>query len=219
MQSSARLGKAANWLLVALTVTGPAWRTVAGNSAEWSMARLWPGGVLTLSAAPLPAQIWNRDPLTDAEADQLREAAEEPDKRMTLLMDFATARMAKVDEAGTSKPAATRGRRLHDALDEFGRVMDEVDDNIDDYQTRRMDMRKGLAHVIETDTQFQSKLTELHSKAESSSAGADGDEDYQFVLEDDLDLVNSQIQHAKEALEEQERMIQQEKARQKQASQ
>jgi hypothetical protein len=38
---------------------------------------------------------------------------------------------------------------------------------------------------------------------------------YQFVLEDDIDIVNSQFQRAKETLQEQERRIQEEKEQKK----
>jgi septal ring factor EnvC (AmiA/AmiB activator) len=130
-----------------------------------------------------------------------------------LLVDFATARMTKVDEARTSRPAATRPQRIHDALDEFGRVMDEVDDNIDDYESRKMDMRKGLARVIEADAVFQTKLAEL--KAAPDSGGMGASDVYEFVLEDDIDIVNSQLQRAKETLQEQERRIQEEKEQKK----
>src|SRR5581483_4067074 len=148
----------AGLLLLALAVAVPGWRSSGSPGATFCYL---PFGISSLvptaSAAPLPAQIWNRDPLTESEADQLRETADQPDKRLQLLVDFATARMTKIDEARTSRPAATRSRRIHDALDEFGRVMDEIDDNIDDYESRKMDMRKGLARVIEADTAFQSK--------------------------------------------------------------
>jgi septal ring factor EnvC (AmiA/AmiB activator) len=196
-----------------LAVAVPASRGGACSSGFCSLPVVSRNFVLLASAAALPAQVWRRDPLTDDEADKLREAAEEPNKRLFLLVEFATARMAKVDEARTQlKPAATHAQRIHDALDDFGRVMDEIDDNVDDYENRKMDMRKGLAALIEADTAFQSKLAQLATEA----ANANGTDHYQFVLEDDLDIVKSQLERAREVLQEQEHQIKEEKARQKQ---
>ena len=39
-----------------------------------------------------------RDPLTDAEADQLREVALEPGKRLKLYIKFAEARLVAIDQ-------------------------------------------------------------------------------------------------------------------------
>jgi hypothetical protein len=217
MRSTAKIGKPAGLLLLALAVAVPAFRGGACSSG-FCLTLLSQALAPTLSAAALPAQIWNRDPLTEEEADKLREAAAEPDKRISLLVEFATTRMAKVDEARSHpKPAATHAQRIHDALDEFGRVMDEIDDNVDDYESRKMDMRKGLAQLIEADTIFQSKLAEL--AADSAAPDPNGTGDYHFVLEDDVDIVKSQLERAKEVLKEQERRIQEEKERQKQRDQ
>jgi len=212
VNNSATLRKRAGLMLLVLAVAIPAWRSACTNGS-CAVPLAVRGVIPRAAAAALPAQIYTRDPLTEDEADQLREAAEQPNKRMTLLVDFATARMAKVDEARTSKPAAGRGLKLHDALDELGRVLDETDDNMDDDESRKMDMRKGLAHVIETDTEFQAKLAELKKVADDDASASDR---YRFVLEDDIDLLNGQLQRAKDTMAEQERQVEEEKEREKQ---
>ena len=51
--------------------------------------------LLLALAVPLAAQVTKRDPLTDAESDQLREVAMEPDKRLKLIIKFAQARLVR----------------------------------------------------------------------------------------------------------------------------
>ncbi len=207
MKTTGKLGKRGGLLLLATAVALPAWRTGVCSGGWCSLPAV--SGDFVLAAAAMPAQVWNRDPLTEQEANQLRETAAEPDKRMALLAEFATARMAKVDEAKTSKPARARAQKIHDALDEFSRVMDEIDDNIDDYESRKMDMRKGLAKLIEADTIFQAKLAELQSAGDESAA------EYRFVLEDSMDVVTGQLKLAQNVLQEQERRAEEEKERKK----
>ena len=43
-------------------------------------------------------QTRDRDPLNDKEIDQMREAADYPDKRLELMINFARARMASIDQ-------------------------------------------------------------------------------------------------------------------------
>ena len=61
------------------------------------------------------AQRRHRDPLTDAEADQMREVAQEPEKRLKLIIKFAQARLQAIEQLRGSMWAlqATRlvGRR------------------------------------------------------------------------------------------------------------
>jgi septal ring factor EnvC (AmiA/AmiB activator) len=215
VKNTGKLNEHAGLVILAMAIAIPGWRSSGFSSGFCSLPLLSASLAPLASAAALPAQVRNRDPLTENEADQLRESADEPDKRLGLLVDFATARMTKVDEARTTRPAATQAQRIHDALDEFGRVMDEVDDNIDDYESRKMDMRKGLARVIEADAVFQTKLAELKAAPNGNSDAMGASDVYQFVLEDDIDIVNSQFQRAKETLQEQERRIQEEKEQKK----
>ena len=162
--------------------------------------------LLLFSAIPLAAQLGGREPLNEKEIDELREVAQEPDKRLKLMVEFARARLAAIDRLrGEARLAADRGPQVHDLLEDFIKLVDEIGDNIDDYAARRADLRKALKTVIEGDTEFQLKLRTL--KEQGAGAGAKpGSEtgDYTFVLQNATEAVNISLDDSRKLLEEQE---------------
>ncbi len=159
---------------------------------------------LTLAAlVPGHAQVRQRDPLNEKESDELREVAQEPDKRLKLLVKFTRARMAAIDQLRSdSKVAAGRGQQLHDLLQDFTALIDELDNNVDDYSGRRWDMRKGLKDLIEAETEFQSKL-----KALKETGPGTEQQHYSFVLQNAIEAVDASVANARQALQEQEEMF------------
>ena len=89
--------------------------------------------LLGLVASPALAQTRDRDPLTDAEVDQMREAADFPNKRLELMIRFAKERIAMIGMLRSDPPSATRPKQIHDYLQDFISLLDETDDNIDMY--------------------------------------------------------------------------------------
>lgn len=173
--------------------------------------------LLLLSAAPLLAQVGGREPLNNKEIDELRETAQEPDKRLKLMVQFARARLATIEQLrGDPRLAAERGARVHDLLEDFTKLVDEMGDNIDDYAARKADLRKALKTVIEGDTEFQVKLRTL--KEQGAGAGAkEGSEtgDYTFVLQNAIEAVNLSLDDSRKLLQEQEVTFKEEKKKKK----
>src|ERR1051326_203339 len=94
--------------------------------------------ILFLGIAPALAQVGGREPLNNKEIDELRETAQEPEKRLKLMIQFAGARLATIEQLrGEPRFAADRGSRVHDLLEDFTKLVDEMGDNIDDYAARR----------------------------------------------------------------------------------
>src|SRR3982074_2523144 len=86
-----------------------------------------------------------RDPLTEAEVAQLRDTTQEPLKRIKLLVSFARARMLAIDQVrGDSRMDAIRGKQIHDLLEDFNYIADELDSNVDMYSRQHSDLRKSL---------------------------------------------------------------------------
>ena len=162
--------------------------------------------LLFFSAIPLAAQLGGREPLNEKEIDELREVAQEPDKRLKLMVEFARARLAAIDRLlGEVRLAAGRGPQVHDLLEDFTKLVDEMGDNIDDYADRKYDLRKALKTVIEGDTEFQLKLRTL--KEQGTGAGAKpGSEtgDYTFALQNAIEAVNLSLDDSRKLLAEQE---------------
>lgn len=161
--------------------------------------------LLLAAAAPLAAQLGGRDPLNPKEADQLRELSQEPEKRLKLMLQFARARLTTIEQLrGDPKLAAGRGAQVHDLLEDFTKLMDEVGDNIDDYADRHTDLRKALREVIQTDTEFQLTLRAMKEQGAGAGSAANEVGDYNFALQNAVDAVNSSLDDSRKLLEEQE---------------
>ena len=111
--------------------------------------------VLVLLLLTTIASARRRDPLTEAEADQIRQAALEPYKRLQLYIKFTGARLDAIEQLrADTRQADGRGRKIHDLLEDFTSLMDEINENLDQYQGRqlskddRKDFRKGLKEMI-----------------------------------------------------------------------
>lgn len=172
------------------------------------MRRWWQWGVLALLLAPSVAGAQRHDPLTYDEIDQLREVALEPEKRLKLLADFARLRLTAIEDARTpKKPAAENHksppeenpRSLHDLMQDFLAVYDELDENISMYEDRQSDLRKALKTVLLADGEFHARLDGLqHNLTPPERAECD------FVLSSIVDAIASGTTDHKKMLAEQE---------------
>jgi hypothetical protein len=156
----------------------------------------------------LPAAARKRDPLTEAEADQLREVAMEPYKRIKLMIKFTEARLVAIDQIRVDpKLAAGRGKQIHDLLEDFTSLMDEINDNLDQYEGRPLDKdavkqyHKGLKELIEADERFDLRLRTLQSAAETDPITRKEAPDFRFVLQDARDSLKSNADMAREYME------------------
>ena len=164
-------------------------------------------GMALLLVLPLCSPLWaqrRRDPLKPPEIDQLRDAMLDPEQRLKLYVQFSRDRMTKLEQMRSDPKTTDRGRQTHDMLEDFLAVYDELNDNIDMYVGRKDDIRKPLKLVIEADTEFQAKLRALKNSANTGAAEAS---QYEFLLTDALDTVDSSADdHRKTVAEVEEYM-------------
>ncbi len=160
----------------------------------------WAAVVFLLAGVMLPVLAQrHRDPLTDKEVDDLREAAQDAPKRMKLLTGYAKARMEMLEHLRSDpKLSAGNGEKIRQLLEDIASLVDEVDDNLDMFNTRSEDLRKPLKAVIEMDSDFQLKLRTL--KETSSAADL---KMYGFALENATDSVNESGDSARAMLQDQ----------------
>src|SRR6202043_1219207 len=170
--------------------------------ARWRTAL----GLATLLILPFVAAIWSplsaqrrRDPLNALEIDQLRDAMLDPDERLKLYVRFSRDRMTKLEQMRSDPKTTDRARQTHDMLEDFLGVYDELNDNIDMYVGRKDDIRKPLKVIIEADTEFQSKLRALKNAANNNAAEAS---QYEFLLTDAIDTVDSSADDHRKTLAE-----------------
>jgi hypothetical protein len=151
----------------------------------------------------LPWSVAQRrhDPLTQSEIDQIRDASWEPKERLTLYLQFARARLVKLEQARSDPKAKDRPQQTHDLLDDFQRLYDELNDNIDTYVDRKDDIRKPLKLIVEADTEFQSKLLALKNAADVPPPEA---ATYEFVLTNALETLDTSSEEHRSLLADQE---------------
>jgi predicted nucleic acid-binding Zn-ribbon protein len=150
------------------------------------------------------SQVWaqrRREPLTPNEIDLLRDAAQEPEARMKLFVQFARTRLTSLETMRADPKTTNRAQQTHDMLQDFLDVYDELNDNIDTFVDRKADLRKPLKLVIEADNEFQAKLRALKQAAEATPNEV---QTYQFLLGSALDAVDAGSQDHRQLLAEQE---------------
>jgi len=143
----------------------------------------------------------HRDPLSQAEIDQVRDTSWEPKMRLPLYVQFARTRLDKLDQVRNDPKIKDHARQTHDLLDDFQLLYDELNDNIDTYVDRHDDIRKPLKGIIEADTEFQAKLRGLKDAANVSPADA---QQYEFVLNNVIETVDSSAEDHRKLLTEQD---------------
>jgi uncharacterized coiled-coil DUF342 family protein len=143
----------------------------------------------------------HHDPLTQPEIDQVRDASWEPKQRLTLYVQFARARLVKMEQMRSDSKTKNRAQQTHDLLADFQTLYDELNDNIDTYVDRKDDIRKPLKLIIEADNEFQAKLRAL-----KDAAGVPAEEasSYEFVLTNAIETVDTSAEDHRKLLEDQE---------------
>ncbi|HEV7551677.1 MAG TPA: hypothetical protein VGP65_08345 [Candidatus Angelobacter sp.] len=164
--------------------------------------------LLLLLLLSVAANAKRRDPLTEAETDQLRESAMDPYNRIKLMVKFTEARLVAIDQVRVDpKLGAERGRHIHDLLEDFTSLIDEINDNLDQYEGRPLNKEsvkqyhKGLKELIEADARFDLRLRTLKSAAESDPVTRREAPDFRFVLQDAMDALKSNADIAREYIE------------------
>jgi predicted nucleic acid-binding Zn-ribbon protein len=118
-------------------------------------------------------------------------------------VQFARARLVALEQMRADPKVTRRGQQTHQMLEDFLSVYDELNNNLDNFESRRSDLRKALKYVIEGDTEFQAKLRALKDDARTSKEEA---ADYQFILSNAIDSVDSNAEDHRKMLTEQQEM-------------
>jgi hypothetical protein len=176
-----------------------------GKSSTGNLKRILPFLLSVVLVLPAVAQL-GRDPLTSQEVDALRESRQAPDVRLKLFVKYARDRMDSIERMRNDpRQAADRGPQIHDLLGDLGKIVEEMDDNVDMYADDKFDIRKPLKEVVAADTEFQQKLTALKDSSKSDPALADElRKNYQFVLDDTIEAVNASLDNARQTINDQE---------------
>jgi hypothetical protein len=118
-----------------------------------------------LFVSTLHAQKGKREPLTEAQIDQIADAAGAPDARISLYAKFLDEHATVIKGLMNRIKSAARVQRLDDELQDFTALMDELGQNLDTYSERHADLRKSLKALTEATPRWHTLLRAIPGEA------------------------------------------------------
>lgn len=155
----------------------------------------------------------HRDPLNDNEADQIRNAADDPEKRVGLLLTFARARLNAFEESRRGN-APDRSQTMYQQLQEYADIVQEIEDNLDSVMSGHVTgemaskpkARKPVEAAINGYTGMLATLNHIKSTSAPNDLAS-----YHFQLDDSIDATQDGLKNAKSDLVEAAKQEQTEK--------
>lgn len=99
------------------------------------------------------------DMLSQREVDSLRDAAFAPMDRILVFERILNDRQKRIEDLQARRRGHTDfSNEMHDVLEQFGAIADELNDNLDDYCRRHRDIRKALPKLIEATERWSTAL-------------------------------------------------------------
>jgi hypothetical protein len=96
--------------------------------------------------------------------------------------------------------------QIHDLLEDFTTLLDEVGDNIDMYASHNADMRKGLTLLVEANSEWQLQLRRLKEQSPPEEL-----DQYSYILNNATDAVHDMADDSRQELQKQNELAKQKK--------
>lgn len=103
---------------------------------------------MLLATVPAFAQS-KKDPLTDQQIEDVREAGDQPLQRIKLFVGYVDDRAKGIHTLNADPIAQNKSLRLHNLMEEFTRLSDELQDNMDNFDQQHADLRKVLKEIVD----------------------------------------------------------------------
>lgn len=86
--------------------------------------------------------------LSESEVEEIREAAMEPSQRVVVFQKIVDARIERIQRVLVDVRAQGRPADIHQNMDEISGVVNELEDNLDEYTAAHKDLRKVLPKLV-----------------------------------------------------------------------
>jgi hypothetical protein len=114
---------------------------------------------MMLAVTSLFAQS-KKDPLTEQQIEDVREAGDQPLVRIKLFVGYVEERAKEIHSLNTDAAAQNKTVRMHNLFDEFTRLSDDLEDNMDNFNDEHADLRKVLKEIVVQSGQWTTVLNE-----------------------------------------------------------
>jgi ABC-type transporter Mla subunit MlaD len=161
------------------------------------------GVCMLLAIAPAFAQS-RKDPLTPQQIEDVREAGDQPLERVKLFVGYVDERAKEIHTLSVDAAAQNKNVRMHNLLDEFTRLSDELQDNMDSFDQQHADLRKVLKEIVAKTDEWAKVLNEPKPSAQ-----------YDFVRKTAIDSNQSAHEAATQMLPDEEKYFAEKKREEK----
>ena len=158
---------------------------------------LFPVLISCVLVSAVTAQKEQRQPLTEAQIDKIREAGIYPDQRIELYTQFLNEHADTIKALTNRKQSAARAKRIDDELLDFTALTDELGSNLDQFTERKADIRISLKKLNEAAPRWQNILRTLagepsfdEARKEAIEAGEDMAADAKRMLDEQTAYFN-----------------------------
>jgi hypothetical protein len=157
-----------------------------------------------LMVAPLCAQ---RDFLRADEIDLIKEA-QDPIERLKLYAKFAKQRVDLVQNV-FSKDKPGRSLQMHDALEDYAKILDAIDDVTDDALLRKLEVKPGLEAVVAAEKQALPVLQKIQDSQPRDLSR------YDFALKNAIESTHDSLEASQSDLGQRQHDVEAREARDK----
>jgi hypothetical protein len=156
-----------------------------------------------------------KDPLTEQQIEEVREAGDQPAVRIKLYVGYVEQRTKEIQSIDKDAGALNKVTRTHDLLEEFTRLVDELQDNMDAFDEQHADMRKVLKEIVDKSAEWTGVLNEPKPAGQYDFARKTALDANQSVHEASKKMLDDQLKYfaekKKEEKEQQKKLEQEEK--------
>lgn len=120
-----------------------------------------PAVVVTCFAGMAAVSAWaqrGHADLSEAEVEQVREAAIDPAQRVVVFQKLIDSRIERIQRVLADIRAQGRAEDIHQNMDQITGLVNELEDNVDEYAAAHRDLRKPLPKLVSATERWQSIL-------------------------------------------------------------